>query len=115
MLIANEQHNVEIRKVVSWLIFIIGTLILPCIFLIWLAMQIAARVIAPNVNDVSIFVTQVSWWVGGVSTIYPFIWGIRLYPNIKKYISEKLLSLPTNEKKPESQQPIAKKTKGNTK
>lgn len=93
-LIAKKEDNVEVRRILAWLVFVIGTVLLPSIFIIWLSMQISARVIAPSVNDISEFVTQVSWYVGGASAVYPLVWGSWLYPKIKKYINEKILSLP---------------------
>lgn len=111
-LVAKKDNNDEVRKILAWLVFIIGTLLLPSIFLIWLSMQIAARVIAPSANDISEFVTQMSWYVGGASTVYPLAWGSWLYPSIKNYISEKFLSLPIAKMKQESKQHV-KKAKGN--
>ena len=113
-IIAKKEDNIEVRKILAWLIFIIGTLILPSIFFIWLSMQIFARILAPSTNDISEFVTQISWYVGGAGAVYPLIWGGWLYPNIKKYISEKFLLLPVDNEEQGNKQKI-KKAKGNAK
>lgn len=93
-LIAKQEDNVEVRKILAWIVFIAITLLLPSLFITWLTMQIVARVLVSTVSDISSFTSQVSWWTGSISMIYPFIWGISLYPKIKRYIQEKLLAPP---------------------
>jgi len=91
-LIAKQDVNVEIRKILTWIMFVVITLLLPSFFVIWLTMQIAARLLAPTLIDISEFTSQVSWWTGSMSMIYPLVWGIRLYPQIRFYIREKILA-----------------------
>ncbi|MBV6397642.1 MAG: hypothetical protein HFACDABA_03256 [Anaerolineales bacterium] len=97
-LIAKQDVNVEIRKILTWIVFVIITLLLPSFSVTWLTMQIVARILAPTLIDLSEFTSQVSWWTGSVSMIYPLVWGVWLYPRIRLYIREKILA-PSNARK----------------
>ncbi len=97
-LIDKKGDNIEIRKILTWILFVIVTLLLPSFFITWLAMQIVARILAPTVIDLSSFTSQVSWWTGGISMIYPLIWGMSIFPKIKTYIREKILASPSARK-----------------
>ena len=96
-LIAKEDVNFEVRKFLTWMVFVIVTLVSPSLFITWLTMQIVARILAPTVIDLSSFTLQVSWWTSGVSMIYPFIWGMWLFPKIRIYIRERILMLPNTQ------------------
>jgi hypothetical protein len=99
-LIAKEDGNLEIRKILTWLVFLLGTLLTPSIFVAWLTMRISAQILSVSISDVAVFTLQVSWWTSGVSMIYPLIWGVFLYPKIKPYISKKILvSITKKDKK----------------
>lgn len=93
-LIAKQEDNLEIRKILAWVIFTIITLLFPSVVVIWLTMQSVARILASTTIDMSSFTSQVSWWTGCISTIYPLFWGTTLYPKIKAYISGKILVVP---------------------
>lgn len=97
-LIAKQDDNVEIRKILTWIVFVIITLFLPSFFITWLTMEIVARILAPTVIDLSSFTSQVSWWTGGTSMIFPLIWGMSIFPKIKAYIHEKILVIPSSRK-----------------
>jgi hypothetical protein len=112
-LIAKQDVNVEIRKILTWIVFVLITLLFPSFFVTWLTMQIVARILAPTLVDLSEFTSQVSWWTGSVSMIYPLVWGIWLYPQIRFYIREKIL-VPSNTRKDKNSSP-AKKQKESTK
>jgi lysylphosphatidylglycerol synthetase-like protein (DUF2156 family) len=98
-LIAKEDDNLEIRKILTWLVFILATLFIPSVFITWLSMRISAQILALTVSDVSSFTLQVSWWTSSISMVYPLIWGISLYPKIRVYISNKILSPKTRKNK----------------
>lgn len=91
-LIAKQEDNIEIRKILAWAVFVIITLLLPSFIITWLTMQIIARILTSTVIDMSSFTSQVSWWTGSLSMIYPLVWGVSLYPKIEKYIQERLLT-----------------------
>lgn len=97
-LIAKQDDNVEIRKILAWIVFVIITLLLPSFFVTWLTMQIVARILAPTIIDLSSYTSQVSWWTSGISMIYPLVWGMSIFPTIKTYIREKILALPRTRK-----------------
>lgn len=97
-LIDKKGDNLEIRKILSWILFAIVTLFLPSFFITWLTMQIAARILAPTVIDLSSFTSQVTWWTSVVSMIYPLMWGVLIFPKIKTYIQEKILANPSTRK-----------------
>jgi len=97
-LIAKQDVNIEIRKILTWIVFVIITLLFPSFFVTWLTIQIVARILAPTLIDLSEFTLQVSWWTGSVSMIYPLVWGVWLYPQIRFYIRGKILA-PSNERK----------------
>lgn len=97
-LIAKQDDNVEIRKILAWVVFVIITLLSPSIFVTWLSMQIVARILASTVTDLSLFTSQVSWWTSGLSMVYPLIWGMSIFPKIKTYIREKILAHPNTRK-----------------
>jgi len=97
-LIAKQDDNVEVRKILAWIVSAIITLLSPSLFITWLAMQIAARILAPTVTDLSTFTSQVSWWTSGISMIYPLLWGMSIFPKIKTYIREKILASPSARK-----------------
>ncbi len=111
--IAKQDVNVEIRKILTWIVFVIITLLFPSLFVTWLIMQIVARILAPTLVDLSEFTSQVSWWTGSVSMIYPLVWGIWLYPQIRSYIREKILVLSNARKDKNSSS--SKKQKETTK
>jgi hypothetical protein len=92
--IARQGDNTEIRKILSWVLSIFFTLLLPNFTIIWLTMQIAAQIIAPSVVDLSSFTSRVAWWTASIGMIYPVIWGIWLQPKIAVYIQEKILVVP---------------------
>lgn len=98
-LIAKEDDNLEIRKILTWLVFLLGTLFAPSIIVTWLTMRISAQIFSLTISDVSTFTLQVSWWTSSISMIYPLIWGVFLYPKIKTYISNKILSPATRKNK----------------
>lgn len=112
-LIAKQDVNVEIRKILTWVVFIVITLLFPSFSVIWLTMQIVARILAPTLIDLSEFTSQVSWWTGSVSMIYPLVWGVWLYPLFRFYIREKILA-PSNIRK-EKNGSTSKKQKETTK
>ncbi len=97
-LIAKQDVNIEVRKFLTWIIFVIITLLSPSFFVIWLTMQITARILSLTIIDLSLFTSQVSWWTGSVSMIYPLFWGMWLYPKIRLYIREKILGIPNSRK-----------------
>jgi hypothetical protein len=92
-LIAKQENNTEVRKFLVWIVFVVTTLLLPSFFVTWLTMQIVARLLAPTLIALSEFTSQVSWWTGNMSMIYPLVWGVWLYPRIRFYIREKILTL----------------------
>jgi len=98
-LIAKEDDNLEIRKILTWLVFLLSTLFIPSILVTWLTMRISAQILSQTVSDMSTFTLQVSWWTSSASMIYPLIWGVLLYPKIKAYISNKILSPTTKRNK----------------
>lgn len=100
-LIAKQDNNIEIRKISTWIVFVIITLLLPSFFVTWLTMQIVARILAPTVIDLSLFTSQVSWWTSGISMVYPLIWGMSIFPKIRTYIYGKILATP-NKRKPKN-------------
>ena len=100
-LIAKQDDNIEIRKILAWFVFVITTLLLPSFFITWLGMQIVARILAPTIIDLSSFTSQVSWWTSGISMIYPLIWGSSIFPKIRTYIRDKILVTP-NARKPKN-------------
>jgi hypothetical protein len=100
-LIAKQDDNVEIRKILAWIVFVIITFLSPSIFITWLTMQIVARILASTVTDLSLFTSQVSWWTSGISMVYPLIWGMSIFPKIKAYIHGKILATP-NKRKPKN-------------
>lgn len=97
-LIAKQDDNVEVRKILAWVVFVIITLLSPSLFITWLTMQIVARILAPTVIDLSSFTSQVSWWTSSVSMVYPLIWGVSIFPKIRTYIREKILANPNSRK-----------------
>lgn len=97
-LIAKQDDNVEIRKILAWVVFVIITFLSPSIFITWLTMQIVARILASTVTDLSLFTSQVSWWTSGISMVYPLIWGMSIFPKIRAYIHEKILASPNKRK-----------------
>lgn len=97
-LIAKQDDNAEIRKILAWIVLAIITLFSPSVLITWLTMQIVARILAPTVIDLSSFTSQVSWWTGGVSMIYPLLWGMSIFPKIKTYIRDKILATPNTRK-----------------
>jgi hypothetical protein len=111
--IAKQDVNVEIRKILTWIVFVVITLLFPSFSVVWLTMQIVARILAPTLIDLSEFTSQVSWWTGSVSMIYPLVWGVWLYPLLRLYIREKILA-PSNIRK-EKNGSTSKKQKETTK
>jgi hypothetical protein len=97
-LISKQDDNVEIRKILAWIIFTAFTLLIPIIFIFWLAMQIAIKTFPPAVINLSAFVTQVNLWAGGTSVIYLLIWRISLFPQIRTYIREKIFVISSTRK-----------------
>lgn len=97
-LIAKQDDNAEIRKILAWIVLAIITLLSPSVLITWLTMQIVARILAPTIIDLSSFTSQVSWWTGGVSMIYPLLWGMAIFPKIKTYIRDKILATPNTRK-----------------
>jgi DMSO/TMAO reductase YedYZ heme-binding membrane subunit len=89
--IARQDDNVEIRKILAWILFVLITLLFPNFIIIWLTMQMAAQMIASTIDDLSSFTSQVAWWTAGIGMIYPAIWGTWLQPKIRIYIKERIL------------------------
>jgi hypothetical protein len=67
---------------------VIATLTLPSMLLVWLTMQVTARILAPTTSDVSAFVTQIGWSVGAMSAIYPLVWGFKIHPRLDRLIAK---------------------------
>jgi len=85
--ITSERRS-EARRVLAWCFLVTATLIIPSVLLIWAAMEVSARILAPTANEVSTFVSQVSWSVGVSGALYPLIWGVRFYPRLEGYVSK---------------------------
>ena len=95
--LTSGSSGLEAKRVLAWCAIVTGTLILPSVFLIWLVMQISARILAQTASDLSAFVSQIGWAIGASGVLYPLIWGVKFYPYFENYVSKFLL--PLNNKK----------------
>ena len=79
------------KRLLAWFLVISGTLVAPNALVMWVALEIFARLFAPVTTDVSLFVTRIALIVGAFSSFYPLIWGVRIYPQLRGWI----LSFPS--------------------
>lgn len=83
---AKESKSPGVARISIWAAAVIVTLILPSAGLIWLTMEISARLLAPTSTDMAIFAEQIAWITAAFSAIYVLIWDVILRPKIDAWI-----------------------------
>jgi|WetSurMetagenome_2_1015567.scaffolds.fasta_scaffold525516_1 hypothetical protein len=96
--LTSGENGIEARRVLAWCAIIAVTLLIPTVGITAAAMQITARLLAPDFTDTSSFVTQIAWYVGIFSAIYPLIWGVKFYPRLEVWVSKRLVTSPVEKK-----------------
>lgn len=108
LLIALWREVPDGKKVFAWCAIIIATLIFPGIIVIWLGIQISARIFQPT-PTLSDFIIQFGWSVGVISASYFLIWGVKIFPSLERYVSDRFPDPNDNQEKANT---ISKKVKG---
>ena len=86
-ILATLKENKTVRGILAWSAAVIATLIFPTVLIIFLVIQISARLFAPTSNDVAEFVSQIAWLAGVFGSVYSLIWGVKFYHRLANWVS----------------------------